>query len=114
MSNITVVTAFFDIGRENIPKEKHGRPLPHYQFRTVDTYFEYFKKLAKLQNDMVIYTTEDLAPRILEARKEYGLEEQTTIRVMDSYMPPGFEVYKEKVQKIMDRSEEHTSELQSH
>ena len=52
--SISIVTAFFDIGRGNLPNEKHGRILPHYQHRSVDTYFDFFSKLAKIQNDMNI------------------------------------------------------------
>lgn len=102
MSDITVVTAFFDIGRGNLPQSKHGRVLPHYQHRTTDTYFEFFGKLAKLENDMVIYTTQDNADKVYNLRKKQGLENKTIINVMESYIPKGFESYKEKIQKIMD------------
>lgn len=40
---ITVVTAFFDIGRENWTVEKG---FPDYLFRTPDSYINYFKYLA--------------------------------------------------------------------
>ena len=76
MPNITIVTAFFDIGRGRLPKEKHGRVLPHYQHRSVDTYFEFFKNLARLKNDLVVYTTEDFVDRIVEIRTSYGLEDK--------------------------------------
>jgi len=100
--NITVVTAFFDIGRGNLPNEKHGRVLPHYQHRSVDTYFEYFKNLAQLKNDMVIYTSQDFAERIYNIRKDAGLEEQTTVVVLPSYLPNGFDEIRDKVTEIMN------------
>ena len=65
MSDITIVTAFFDIGRGDWTPDKG---LPHYLQRTTDTYFERFGHMAKLDNDMVIFTSPDLAPRVKELR----------------------------------------------
>lgn len=110
MSDITIVTAFFDIGRGNLPKEKHGRVLPHYQHRSVDTYFDYFEILAKLKNDMVIYTTKDLAERVYDIRDANGLTDKTTVVVMDSYLPKGFDEIKSKIEDIMN-SEEYISNI---
>jgi hypothetical protein len=59
MSNISIVTAFFDIGRGQWLEK---RPLPEYLHRTTDTYFDRFAHLAKLENDMTIFTSEELAP----------------------------------------------------
>lgn len=110
MSDITVVTAFYDIGRGSLPREKHGRELPHYQHRTVDQYFDYFKNLAQLQNDMVIYTTSDLAPKIYDIRKFFNLENKTKVIVSETYLPLGFSGVKELIQEIMD-SEEYYSKI---
>jgi len=67
MSNneISIVTAFFDIGRGDWTPDKG---LPHYLHRTTDTYMERFGYLAKLENEMVVYTSLDLAERVLELR----------------------------------------------
>ncbi len=100
--DISVVTAFYDIGRGNLPKSKHGRELPFYQHRSVDTYFEFFSNLAKLQNEMVIYTTPDFEDRVLTIRKENGLEELTKVVTRESYLPTEYEQIKERVQKTMD------------
>ncbi|MDI9723937.1 WlaTC/HtrL family glycosyltransferase [Acinetobacter baumannii] len=58
---ITVVTAFFDIGRENWTVEKG---FPDYLFRTPDSYINYFKYLALLNNrplaKVVIASSSDL------------------------------------------------------
>jgi hypothetical protein len=89
MSDITIVTAFFDIGRGNLPKTKFGRELPFYQHRSVDKYFEFFKNLAKVKNHMVIYTSPEFAERVYDIRNSYGLIDKTNIVVMDSYMPKG-------------------------
>jgi hypothetical protein len=54
MNDITIVTAFFDIGRCELTPDKG---LPHYLQRTNDTYFERFAEIAKLENDMIVYTS---------------------------------------------------------
>jgi protein YibB len=102
MNNITIVTSFFDIGRGSLPKEKHGRVLPHHQHRTVDQYFDYFNNLAQIENDMVIYTTPDLAPRIYDIRKSYGLENKTKVVISETYLPLGFSEVKDLIQDIMN------------
>jgi protein YibB len=61
MSDISIVTAFFDIGRGDWTPEKG---LPHYLHRTTDTYIERFGHLSKLENDMVVFTSVDLVDKI--------------------------------------------------
>ena len=51
MKTISIVTAFFDIGRGEI-----GEGYPDYLRRTNDTYFEHFSRLAVLENEMVVFT----------------------------------------------------------
>jgi protein YibB len=104
-NDITIVTAFFDIGRGNLPTTKHGRVLPHYQHRSVDTYFDFFSKLAKIQNDMVIYTTPNFKDRILEIRSQYGLQDKTKVVTLESYLPDDFVESKNKIREIMDSPE---------
>ncbi|MBD5709322.1 WlaTC/HtrL family glycosyltransferase, partial [Citrobacter freundii] len=53
-SSITIVTAFFDIGRGDWTSNKGFSP--HLE-RTADTYIQYFENLSKLDNDMVIFTS---------------------------------------------------------
>ena len=65
MSDITIVTAFFDIGRGTWTPDKG---FPHYIERTTDTYFERFGYMAKLENEMIVYTTEDLQQRVMDLR----------------------------------------------
>jgi protein YibB len=61
MSNITIVTAFFDIGRNDWTVDKG---YPHYLQRSVDTYVERFARLAKLDNELIVYTSADLVDKI--------------------------------------------------
>ena len=56
MSEISIVTAFFDIGRGNWTPDKG---LPHYLQRSNDTYLERFSHLSKLENEIVIFTTNE-------------------------------------------------------
>lgn len=66
MSNdITIVTAFFDIGRGNWTADKG---FPFYLHRTTDEYFERFSRLAELENEMFIFTSKDLVKRVTDLR----------------------------------------------
>lgn len=58
MSNITVVTAFYDIGRGD---------WSHYK-RTTDEYFQWFNNLATLENNMIIFTSKEYSDRIKTIR----------------------------------------------
>ena len=73
-TGISIVTAFFDIGRGKI-----GDDLPAYLKRTTDTYFNYFALLAKLENDMVIFTSAEFKDKILALRQG----KKTTVIVFD-------------------------------
>lgn len=111
MGDISIVTAFYDVGRGNLPHMKHGRVLPHYQHRSVETYFEFFNNLAKLQNDLVVFTSENFADEIYNIRKKYGLQNSTNIIVTPSYMPGGFDLAKQKIQTIMNSPEYYSKVL---
>lgn len=88
--SITIVTAFFDIGRGNIP-ENQG--YPSYMKRTNDTYFEYFSHLATLENDMVVFTQAEHRERILALRGD----KKTTVVTIDLNI---FKKYIDKIAKI--------------
>jgi len=66
MNEITIVTAFFDIGRSDWTPD---RGLPHYLHRTTDTYFERFEYLAQLENPMVIFTSAEFVNTIKGIRE---------------------------------------------
>lgn len=65
MDDITIVTAFFDIGRGDISADDY----PDFLKRTADTYFEYFANLATLENDMVIFTSQNFVEKIKQLRQ---------------------------------------------
>ena len=66
MNEITIVTAFFDIGRSEWTPDKG---LPHYLHRTTDTYLQRFSYLAELENPMVIFTSKEFVEVIEEIRE---------------------------------------------
>ncbi len=68
MSNkITIVTAFFDIGRGQWTPDKG---LPHYLKRSNETYLERFSHMATLDNEMVIFTSTEFEAAIKEMRAD--------------------------------------------
>jgi protein YibB len=73
MTEITLVTAFFDIGRTEYSL------IP----RSNDKYFEYFKFWSRLENTLIIYTDSENADRILQIRREFGLEDKTQLIVVE-------------------------------
>jgi protein YibB len=103
MSNITIVTAFFDIGRGEWTKPVHGRQMPHYIPRTTDTYFGYFENLSKIKNDMIIYTSHDFVDKIKEIREKNSPEASTHVVGID--LDEATQNIKPKMLEIMGRKE---------
>jgi protein YibB len=66
MSKISIVTAFYDIGRGDwsTSTEKNGGPLPHYLQRSVDKYIDHFTRMCEIDTEIIVYTSPDIAPRL--------------------------------------------------
>lgn len=64
--SITIVTAFFDIGRGGWTADKG---FSSHLERDNNNYFDNFKRLASLENKMIVYTSADLAERVLSLRQ---------------------------------------------
>lgn len=66
MSKISIVTAFYDIGRGDwsMSVEKNGGPLPHYLQRSVDKYIDHFTRMCEIDTEIIVYTSSDIAPRL--------------------------------------------------
>lgn len=95
-TNITIVTAFFDIGRSNWVQED-GQP--GYLQRSTDKYFQYFETLAKLDNPMVVYTfgdNVDKIQRIRAGKKTY---------IIDINFQEKFKDCRMHIQKILDNED---------
>lgn len=72
---ITLVTSFFDIGRESNEIKSMSRGN--------NEYVNYFRTWARIRNPLVIYTENKMAQILLNVRREYGRERETTIIVID-------------------------------
>jgi protein YibB len=73
MSEITIITAFFDIGRGDFSHLK----------RSNISYVEYFKFWARMRNRLIVYTTVEFAKIVKLIRTEFGLSDRTTIVIID-------------------------------
>lgn len=73
MNAITLVTAFFDIGREEWKGFSRGR----------EKYLDYFAHWARLKNPLVVYTDSQMAESVLSVRKQFGLQDRTHVIVID-------------------------------
>ena len=62
---ITIVTAFYDIGRGDWTPDKG---LPHYLQRTTETYIERFSHMAKLENEIVVFSSPDIIEKLKPLR----------------------------------------------
>ena len=59
MREITIVTGFFDIGRDKYA----------FYSRGVEKYLDYFRFWARIQNQIVVYTTPELAPKTTSGQR---------------------------------------------
>lgn len=96
MANISIVTAFYDIGRGEWSQDKG---YPHYLKRTTDTYIERFSQLTKLENDIVVFTSQDLAEKIKKSCNPS--KENVKIVVFDVFKH--FELMRENIAKIQNQ-----------
>jgi protein YibB len=66
MSKISIVTAFYDIGRGDwtTQLEKNGGPLPHYLERSNEKYFDHFARMCEIDAEIIVYTSPDLTEKI--------------------------------------------------
>lgn len=96
MNDITIVTAFFDIGRGDWTPDKG---LPHYLQRTNETYLERFANMATLDNPMVIYTSKEFVRDIKFLRQD----KPTEIYTID--FENSFEKLREQVSRVQQNPE---------
>lgn len=83
MSEITLVTAFFDVGRKNWTG-----------FKRDDTkYLNYFRHWARMRNQLIVYTTPPLAEAVMDIRKEFGLDGRTTVIPIDDVKSVAPDIY---------------------
>lgn len=68
---ITIVTAFFDIGRESFSTYP----------RTKEEYFSYFEFWARIRNPLIVFCSKEDADRVQAIRNGFGLEADRTVTV---------------------------------
>lgn len=88
---ISIVTAFFDIGRGELSIDQGH---PEHLHRTNDQYFKYFSYLARLENEMVVFTTKEYKQKILDLRRG----KKTEIVILD--LQENFKEYLDKIRAI--------------
>lgn len=81
---IVIVTAFFDIHRENFEV---------YQ-RSSEQYFEYFKFWARIQNRIIVYCQKQNYEKIYQIREEFGLKDKTDIIILENIYEIEPDIYK--------------------
>lgn len=96
MNDITIVTAFFDIGRSEWTPDKG---LPHYLHRTTKTYLERFSHMAKLDNPMVVFTSKEFAKEIQFLRQN----KPTDILTVDFH--GSFEKLRNEIKRVQSSAE---------
>ena len=82
---LTVVTAYFNIGREN---------YNDIYARGNDKYINYFKFWARMKNDLIVYTQAEFKDEILEIREKFGLRDRTKVIVVDDIYELLPDIYK--------------------
>lgn len=75
LGNVTVVTAFFDIGWDGWQESS----------RTPDQYFAWFDNLLQLANPMVVFTSPDLAERVADAHLGAGRGQPLRVVPIESH-----------------------------
>jgi protein YibB len=82
-ADLTVVTGYFDIGRSGWRGAVKGHEIPAWMARTNQDYLAHFRLLARLKNEMIVFTEPRFAGEVLAARKDNGLEASTVVMTLD-------------------------------
>jgi len=85
---VTIVSAFFDIGRGKWGGKIGNHAIPGWLVRSNETYLDRFTDLAPLQNQMIIFTQAAFAEAIFEIRRSHNLDDLTSVVVCDELFGP--------------------------
>jgi len=91
-NKITIVTAFFDIGRGDWTAEKG---YPDYLVRSTDTYMERFSYMASLDNHIIVYTSPDQVEKIQKLNRP-------NVTIIEYDYATKFDSYKKDIQRIQN------------
>jgi len=84
VEEMTIVTAFFDVGRAKWPG--FGRDSSKY--------VEYFKFWARMKNTIVVYTDRNTAEQVLDIRGSFGLKARTFTVIAEDISTFDHDVYR--------------------
>lgn len=94
MNEVTIVTAFFDIGRKQFKGFE----------RSNQKYYDYFKFWANIHNQLIVYTdTDDSANKIMAIRQSFGLESKTKVIVIKNVYDIEPDLYKRMVKASQNK-----------
>ena len=91
MSELTIVTAFFDIGKKDFSM----------MARSSEKYIHDFECWARIQNKLIVYTQPQFKDAIMSIREKFHQGHNTEIIVIDDMLSIDREIY-EKYQKIAE------------
>lgn len=94
MKEITIVTAFFDINRENIKGFN----------RSNQKYINAFKFWAHIKNNIVVFSDETTIKEVLKIREQYGLLEKTKTIIIDDYIKIDEELF-QSIDAVMNNKQ---------
>lgn len=93
MSEITLVTAYFDVGQ----KDWTGFNRDNAR------YLNYFRHWARMRNRLIVYTSPDQADAVFAVRKEFGLADRTTVISIPDVLKIAPDVYQAIRQTMRNR-----------
>ena len=92
-NEVTIVTAFFDIGRGNANEEMK---------RTNEQYVSYFEFWSGIKNNIIVYTEPQYKDKVIEIRKKHGLEDKTRIITIENVTELLPELYEKAVANSLE------------
>lgn len=91
MDEMTIVTAYFNIGREKWKGYERGD----------NKYVNYFDFWAKIKNNIIVYTDKNLANKVYKIREKYGLKEKTKVIAINNLYDIDALLYN-RMKKVME------------
>lgn len=93
MSEITLVTAYFNIGREKWTGFNRGD----------EKYLSYFEHWARMRNKLIVYTSPAMCEKVMEIRTRFGLADRTTVIPVEDVTQCAPELYQTIKQVMMNK-----------
>lgn len=98
---ITIVTAWFDLGRDKWEGIKNDKMIPSFIKRSSQEYVEYFTNLCDIKNPIILYTE----PKLVSQFIELGKQKNANLTVIPYDFFNNFVDLRTKIIKIMNKKE---------